>query len=45
MLRIISGVTSDIDEELYVCFTDCHKALHYVNGIKLMQTLKESVID
>ena len=45
MLRIISELTLVIDEELCACFTDWHKAFNSVNWTKLMQVLKETVIN
>jgi len=45
MLRIISERTSEIDEELSVCFIDWQKAFDRVNWTKLMQILKEIGID
>jgi len=45
MLRIISERTSEIDEELSVCFIDWQKAFDRFNWTKLMQILKEIGID
>jgi hypothetical protein len=45
MLRIISEQTLEIDEELIICFIDWQKAFDRVNWTKLMQILKETVID
>jgi hypothetical protein len=45
MLRIISERTSEIDEELCVCFIDWQKAFEQVNWTKLMQILKGTGID
>jgi len=45
MLRIISERTLEIDEELRVCFIEWQKAFDRVNWTKLMQILKETVID
>ena len=45
MLRIISELTLEIDEELSVCFIDLQKAFDRVNWTKLMQIIKEIVID
>jgi hypothetical protein len=39
MLRIISELTLDIDEELCACFIDWQKAFDLVNWTKLMQIL------
>jgi hypothetical protein len=45
MLRIILKQTLEIDEELSACFIDWQKAFGRVNWTKLMQILKEIVID
>jgi hypothetical protein len=45
MLRIISERKLEIDEELSVCLIDWQKAFDRVNWTKLMQILKETVID
>ena len=45
MLRIISERTSEIDEELRVCFKDWQKAFDRVNWTKLIQILKGTGID
>jgi hypothetical protein len=45
MLRIISERILELDEELSVCFIDCHKAFDRINWIKLMKILKKTGID
>jgi len=45
MLRIISERTLKINEELNICFIDWQKAFDRVNWTKLMQILKEIVIN
>jgi hypothetical protein len=45
MLRIISELTLDIDEELCACFLDWQGAFDRVNWTKLMQILKGIGID
>ena len=45
MKRIIAERPLEIDEELYICFTDWRKAFDHVNWTKLMQILKISGID
>jgi len=44
MLRVISEQTSEIDEEISVCFIDWQKAFDRVNWTKLMQILKKTGI-
>jgi len=45
MMRIIAERNLEIDEELYICFTDWQKAFDRVNWTKLMQNLKRTGID
>ena len=45
MMRIIAERTSEIDEELCICFIDWQKAFDRVNWTKLMHILKISGID
>jgi hypothetical protein len=45
MLRVISERTSDIDEELCACFIDWQKAFDRVNWSKLMQIIKEVILN
>ena len=45
MMRIILERTSEIYEELCVCFIDWQKAFDRVNWTKLMQILKRTGID
>ncbi|GFG40244.1 hypothetical protein Cfor_09832 [Coptotermes formosanus] len=45
MLKIMLERTSDTDEDVYVCFTNWHKALDRVNWNKLMQILKNTGTD
>ena len=45
MMRIIAERTSEIDEELCVCFIDWQKAFDRANWTKLMQILKRTGID
>ena len=45
MLRIISKRTSEIDEELCVCFIDWQKASDRVKWTKLMQITEGTGID
>jgi hypothetical protein len=45
MLGIISGRTSNIGEEICVCFIDWQKAFDRVKSTKLMEILKKTVID
>jgi hypothetical protein len=43
MLRIISGQTLDIGEEICICFTDWLKAFDRVKWAKLMEILQTGI--
>jgi hypothetical protein len=45
MLRIISAITLDKDEELCACFIDCQKVFDRVKWTILIENLKETGID
>jgi hypothetical protein len=45
MLKIISNQTLEVDKELWACFVDWQKAFDRVTWTKLIQILKETVID
>ena len=44
-MRIIAERTTEVDEDLCICFIDWQKAYDRVNWTKLMQILKRTGID